>query len=85
MTGRGLSLSLDDFRSALEAEAGRSMADMFRLWLNHPGIPDDFRMRYAQPSASHFVVPALAGAAVTIKGRGGASIPAVFRGSGLQP
>jgi aminopeptidase N len=52
MAGRGLSLSLDDLRSALESTAGTAMADVFRLWLNRPGIPDDFRARYSQASAA---------------------------------
>lgn len=38
---------LEDFRSALEAETSQNLADFFRLWLNLPGIPDDFRARYA--------------------------------------
>ena len=61
MAGRGLSLSLDDLRSALESTAGTAMADVFRLWLNRPGVPDDFRARYSQATAP----PAVAGAAAT--------------------
>jgi hypothetical protein len=52
MAGRGLSLSLDDLRSSLELSAGTALADVFRLWLNRPGIPDDFRARYGQAPAS---------------------------------
>jgi len=52
MAGRGLSLSLDDLRSSLESTSGTAMADAFRLWLNRPGVPDDFRARYASPLAS---------------------------------
>lgn len=46
---RGRDWSINDFRSALEAESGQSLADFFRLWLNEPGIPADFRARYSQP------------------------------------
>lgn len=51
MAGRGLSLSLDDLRSSLELSAGAEMADVFRLWLNRPGVPDDFRARYGPAPA----------------------------------
>jgi hypothetical protein len=52
IAGRGLSISLDDLRSSLELSAGTVLADTFRLWLNHPGVPDDFRARYSRPPAS---------------------------------
>ena len=51
IAGRGLSISLDDLRSSLESTAGTPLADTFRLWLNHPGIPDDFRARYSQTTS----------------------------------
>jgi hypothetical protein len=35
-----------ELRSAMEGEAGRDLADFFRTWLNHAGIPDAFRSRY---------------------------------------
>jgi hypothetical protein len=54
MVGRGLSLSLDDLRSSLETSTGTSLADTFRLWLNHPGVPEDFRQRYSASSARLF-------------------------------
>jgi hypothetical protein len=47
LVGRGLFLSADDLRSALEGSVGQDFADVFRAWLNSPGVPDDFRMRYA--------------------------------------
>jgi len=46
---RGLDWSIDDLRSALELESGQNLAEFFRVWLYQPGIPDDFRRRYAQP------------------------------------
>ena len=27
----------------------RDLAEMFRTWLNHSGIPDEFRARYSNP------------------------------------
>jgi hypothetical protein len=62
MAGRGLSLSLDDLRSSLELSAGTALADVFRLWINRPGVPDDFRARYSQAAAaapSRLAVPML--------------------------
>jgi hypothetical protein len=50
MVGRGLTLSLDDLRASLETSAGIPMADVFRQWLNHPGVPDSFRDRYSPSS-----------------------------------
>jgi len=46
---RGLDWSIDDLRSALELESGQNLAEFFRVWLYQPGIPDDFRRRYALP------------------------------------
>ncbi len=47
IAGRGLTLSLDDLRSSLELSTGSPLADVFRQWLNHPGVPDGFRERYS--------------------------------------
>jgi len=44
---RGQELSYPDLRVALENHSGKSLAPMFRLWLNQKGIPEDFRARYA--------------------------------------
>ena len=49
---RGRGYDLDDLRSALEAEAGQSVAEFFRRWLDQPGIPGDFRARYLQAGPS---------------------------------
>ena len=37
----------DDLRAAVETASQRDLAEMFRTWLNRPGIPDDFRARYS--------------------------------------
>jgi hypothetical protein len=47
IAGRGLTLSLDDLRSSLETSTGIPLADLFRQWLNHPGVPEGFRGRYS--------------------------------------
>jgi hypothetical protein len=43
----GQTWGINDLRSAAEAECGTDLADFFRQWLNRPGIPGDFRARYA--------------------------------------
>jgi hypothetical protein len=48
----GEEIDVDELRSALEAATGRDFAELFRLWLNRPGIPDDFRQRYAVAGVS---------------------------------
>jgi hypothetical protein len=49
---RGKTWSVSDLRSAMEAECGADLADFFRQWLLRPGIPDEFRARYASASAA---------------------------------
>ena len=39
----------EDLRAAAEAASHRDLAEMFRTWLNRPGIPDEFRARYSSP------------------------------------
>ncbi len=43
----GQEIGSDELRSALEAEAGQNLAAAFHAWLDHPGLPADFRARYA--------------------------------------
>ena len=45
----GLDLSADDLRSAIESATGRDFYDTFRMWLDRPGIPENFRAQH--PSA----------------------------------
>jgi hypothetical protein len=45
---RNYEAGINDLRSALEAESGKDLGEFFRLWLNQPGIPADFRARYAK-------------------------------------
>lgn len=43
----GQEIGTDELRSAVEAEAGRNLADVFHAWLDHPGLPSEFRARYS--------------------------------------
>jgi hypothetical protein len=49
---RGQTWGVNDLRSAMEAECGADLADFFRQWLIRPGIPNDFRARYAGTTAA---------------------------------
>ena len=42
----GQEIGSDELRSAVEAEAGRNLAGVFHAWLEHPGLPAEFRARY---------------------------------------
>jgi hypothetical protein len=43
----GQEIGSAELRSAVEAEAGRNLADVFHAWLDHPGLPAEFRAHYA--------------------------------------
>jgi hypothetical protein len=49
---QGSGFDLDDFIAAFEAETHQNIAEFVRLWMKHPGVPDDFRARYENVSAS---------------------------------
>jgi len=42
----GAETSYQDLRAAVESESHKDLAEMFRVWLVRPGIPDEFRRRY---------------------------------------
>jgi hypothetical protein len=42
----GQEIGSAELRSAVEAEAGRNLAGVFREWLDHPGLPAEFRAHY---------------------------------------
>ncbi len=48
---------LDDLIAALEAETRKPVAPFARSWLKHPGIPEEFRARYAGPAAPANTAP----------------------------
>jgi hypothetical protein len=43
----GHEMGQEELRSAVESEAGRGMQNIFRDWMDHLGIPADFRARYS--------------------------------------
>lgn len=43
---RGRGFDLDDLIAALEQETHQNVAQFVRLWMKHPGVPDEFRARY---------------------------------------
>jgi hypothetical protein len=49
---RGRDFGLATLRAAFEQETHKEMADVFRIWLDHTGIPADFRARYGSKTSS---------------------------------
>jgi hypothetical protein len=43
----GDDVGMEELRAAVEAASHRDLSDMFRAWMNRPGVPEDFRTRYA--------------------------------------
>jgi aminopeptidase N len=41
---------VQDLMAALEQETHQEVGSFFRLWLKHPGIPEEFRARYEAPA-----------------------------------
>lgn len=41
-----------DLFAAAEAASHQSLGQLFRTWLNHPGVPDDFRAKYSAAAAT---------------------------------
>jgi hypothetical protein len=48
--GRGF--DLDDLIAAFEEETHQNVAEFVRLWMKRPGVPDEFRARFENDSAS---------------------------------
>ncbi len=48
--GRGF--NLNDLIAAFEEETHQNVAEFVRLWMKRPGVPDEFRARYENASAS---------------------------------
>jgi hypothetical protein len=44
----GDDVGMEDLRAAVEAASHRDLAELFRAWMNRPGVPEDFRTRYAE-------------------------------------
>ncbi|MGC0774028.1 MAG: hypothetical protein WB543_13930 [Candidatus Acidiferrum sp.] len=52
--GRGF--NLDDLIAAFEEETHQNVAEFERLWMKHPGVPEEFRARYEDTSASRTTI-----------------------------
>jgi hypothetical protein len=48
---RGRGFNLADLISAFEQETHQNVAEFVRLWMKHPGVPDEFRARHENVSA----------------------------------
>jgi hypothetical protein len=48
----GTTAADEELRAATEFAAKLDLAPTFRAWLNHPGVPDDFRARYSNPAGT---------------------------------
>lgn len=49
---RGHGFDLDDLIAAFEEETHQNVAEFVRLWMKHPGVPEDFRARFQDASAA---------------------------------
>jgi hypothetical protein len=54
---RGGGFDLDDLIAAFEQETHKNVALFVRVWMKHPGVPDDFRARYAGTTAALSFIP----------------------------
>lgn len=50
---RGRGFDLADLIAAFEEETHQNVAEFERLWMKHPGVPQEFRSRYENASASN--------------------------------
>jgi hypothetical protein len=49
---RGRGFNLSDLIAAFEQETHKNVAEFVRLWMKHPGVPDEFRARHESVSAA---------------------------------
>lgn len=49
---RGNGFELSDLIAAFEQETHQNVAEFVRLWMKHPGVPEEFRARYAGTAAA---------------------------------
>jgi aminopeptidase N len=47
---RGGGFDLDDLIATFEEETHQNVAQFVRAWMKHPGVPEDFRVRYENSS-----------------------------------
>lgn len=48
---RGKGFDLDDLIAAFEDETHQNVAEFVRMWMKHPGVPEEFRSRYVFTTA----------------------------------
>ena len=46
------SLELSDLIAAFEEETHENVAEVVRLWMKRPGVPEEFRARYKAAAAT---------------------------------
>jgi hypothetical protein len=49
---RGNGFKLSDLIAAFEQETHQNVAEFVRVWMKHPGVPEEFRARYAEAAAA---------------------------------
>jgi hypothetical protein len=49
---RGRGFELSDLIAAFEEETHQNVAEFVRVWMKHPGVPEDFRARYEGTTAA---------------------------------
>lgn len=49
---RGNGFELSDLIASFELETHQNVAEFVRLWMKHPGVPEEFRARYAEAAAA---------------------------------
>jgi hypothetical protein len=52
---RSSGFNLDDLIAAFDQEAHGNAAEFVRLWMKHPGVPQEFRARYENSGASNTI------------------------------
>jgi hypothetical protein len=52
---RGGGFNLADLIAAFEEQVHQNVAEFVRNWMKHPGVPDEFRARYENPSGASAV------------------------------
>jgi hypothetical protein len=60
---RGKEAGYDDLRAAVERTTGKDLSDIFHVWLDGKGIPDDFRAKYER---AHQTQPGAAKSALVV-------------------
>ena len=53
---RGGGFDQDDLIAAFEQETHQNVAQFVRLWMKHPGVPEEFRARYENTAASALIL-----------------------------